>query len=160
MLSDGSERIKFVVTSVPFFPDLKKQNNDKWSGFLSQRDQIIEHIRNNQIKKVVFLSGDVHCSMAAELDISLAEEESHKIYSVISSSFYWPYPHMKRRKFKLSGFVASEDNTNAYKLGEISDVFSGNNFTRIKASQEALNIFVYERKGNLEHQHKFLFENA
>ena len=157
-LRDGSQRVKFVVTSVPFFPDTKKENEDKWSGYKQQRDQIIECIQNNNVQKVVFLSGDVHCSMAAELDISEPNGAPLKIYSIISSSFYWPYPHMKRRKFQLTGSVASLNEDNQYLLGQVSDVFSGDNFTRVKVSQERFIVEVYERKGDLVHSAEFRFE--
>ncbi len=156
-LDDGSGRVKFVATSVPFFPDTKKSNDDKWSGYRRQRDQIISHIREQRINKVVFLSGDVHCSMAAELDISSPGEDTLKIYSIISSAFYWPYPHMKRRQFKLTGSVASLTDDSAYTLGEVSQVYSGDNFSRVLVSNEQIDIKVYERKGELIHTIQYRF---
>ena len=156
-LDDGSGKVKFVVTSVPFFPDIKKANSDKWSGFRRQRDQIISQIHDRQIKKVVFLAGDVHCSMAAELDISLPEEEPLNIYSVISSAFYWPYPHARQRHFNLTGFVASATDDDAYRLGEVSQVYSGDNFSRVIVSNEQIKIEVYERKGDFIHTIEYSF---
>jgi alkaline phosphatase D len=146
-LGNDSGRVKFVVTSVPFFPDQKKANEDKWSGFRRQRDKIISFIRQNRVRKVVFLSGDVHCSMASELDISGTGEDPLFIYSIISSAFYWPYPHEKRRQFRLTGYVASADDEKAYELGQSSDVFSGDNFTRVSVNKDLIGIDVFERKG-------------
>ena len=148
-LADGSSRVKFVVTSVPFFPDTKKANDDKWSGYKKQRDRIISHIRERRIHKVVFLAGDVHCSMAAELDIGSSEGDSLNIYSIISSAFYWPYPHMKQKQFKLTGFVASKKNKKAYSLSKVSQVYSGDNFSRVIVSNQQITVEVYERKGKL-----------
>ncbi|ELS05305.1 phosphodiesterase/alkaline phosphatase D [Xenococcus sp. PCC 7305] len=156
-LDNGSERVKFVVTSVPFFPDIKKTNSDKWSGFKQQRDQIISLIRDRKIPKVVFLGGDVHCSMAAELDISKPGEDSWKIYSIISSAFFWPYSHMKASQFNLTGSVPSLDNENAYSLGKVSQVYSGDNFSRVSVSHEQIAIEVYERKGELMHSIQYQF---
>jgi alkaline phosphatase D len=156
-LDDGSGRVKMVVTSVPFFPDTKKHNDDKWSGYPEQRDQIIEHIKSNNIAKVVFLSGDVHCSMAAELDISDPGASQLKIYSVISSAFYWPYPHMKRRKFQLQGHVASVTDPQAYRLGQVSDVYSSDNFSRVRVNHQDLSVEVFDRKGRPEHAISFEF---
>jgi len=154
-LQNDSGHVKFIVTSVPFFPDIKTDikngKGDKWSAYLKQRDEIIEHIRSHQLKKVVFLSGDVHCSMAAELDIGSANGTPLKIYSIISSAFYWPYPHMKRNQFQLTGFVASSQDQQAYALGKISEIFSGDNFSRIHVSNKEIKIEVYERKGKPEH---------
>ncbi|WP_031434098.1 alkaline phosphatase D family protein [Methylomarinum vadi] len=155
-LGDGSGKAKLIVSAVPFFPDTQKENEDKWGGFRKQRDRIIALIRAKKIKRVVFLSGDVHCSMAAELNIGTADKPL-AIYSVISSSFYWPYPHMKRRHFQLSGHVASADDRNAYQLGKISEVYSGDNFTRVKVTPKTLDIKVYERKGELLQKIRFQF---
>ncbi len=156
-LQDGSGKVKLIASAVPFFPDLKKPIGDKWSGYRRQRDFIIEHIRANRIEKVVFLSGDVHCSMAAELDISSEDQEPLKIYSVISSAFYWPYPHKKRRHFQLTGHVASASNNQAYALGRASEVYSGDNFTRVRVSPEELEVKVYGRKGDFKHQILYQF---
>ncbi|NES82055.1 MAG: alkaline phosphatase family protein, partial [Moorea sp. SIO2B7] len=156
-LDNGSKRVKFVVTTVPFFPDFKKANEDKWSGYKRQRDQIISKIRELCINKVVFLSGDVHCSMAAELDISSPGEEPLKVYSIISSAFYWPYSHTKRKQFKLTGSVASSTDENAYTLGKVSDVYSGDNFSRVNVSNEQITVEVYERKGELMHSIQYRF---
>lgn len=155
-LADGAQRIKFVVTSVPFFPDATQENEDKWGGHKHQRDQIIEHIRDHRVQKVVFLAGDVHCSLAAELDVG-SEAEPLKIYSVISSSFYWPYPHMKRRQFQLSGKLSTNGVGNGYQLGKVSPVYSGDNFSRVRASPTRLKVEVYERKGGLKHSQEFHF---
>ena len=157
-LDNGSGRVKLVVTSVPFFPDFKKLNEDKWSGFKGQRDRIISLIRDRQIKKVVFLSGDVHCSMAAELDISNSGEDSLNIYSIISSAFFWPYPHTKASQFNLAGFVASATDEDAYRLGRVSEVYSGDNFSRVSVSNEQIAVEVYERKGTLKHSIQYGFK--
>ena len=100
-LNDKSGRVKLIVTSVPFFPDLEEENDDKWGGFLSERTDILNFILKNKIRKVVFLSGDVHCSFSAELKCS--RDPAFKVISVISSSFFWPYPHMDDGDFVLKG---------------------------------------------------------
>ncbi len=155
-LGDDSGKVKIIISAVPFFPDTEKENEDKWSGFRHQRDQIIAFIRNRKIKRVVFLSGDVHCSLAAELNIGTADKPL-KIYSVISSAFYWPYPHMKRRHFKLTGHVASAEHENAYLLGKVSEVYSGDNFTRLKITPKTLDVKVFQRKGDLMQKTRFQF---
>lgn len=64
--------IKFVVSPVPLFPDLSEEGRlgaplDKWAAGVWQRHELLEFIRTKEIKKVVFLSGDVHASSIAEL---------------------------------------------------------------------------------------------
>lgn len=156
-LADGSERVKLVASAVPFFPDARRENTDKWSGFLAQRDRVIEQIRQQDLRKVVFLSGDVHCSLAAQLNIADEGESEQYIYSVISSAFFWPYPHMKRQEFQLAGHVASASNERAYPLGVVSDVCSDDNFTRLKVSPLGLDVEVFGRKGEPRHQAIFQF---
>ncbi|MDQ6989927.1 MAG: alkaline phosphatase D family protein [Mariprofundaceae bacterium] len=156
-LQDDSGKAKLVVTSVPFFPDTKKSGCDKWGAFTKQRDIIIQCIQENHIQKVVFLSGDVHCSMAAALDVSLPDEPALHIYSVISSAFYWPYPHMKRSQFNLTGHVASANNPKAYKLGQVSKVCSDDNFSKVHVTNSGISIEVYTRKGDLAHRIHYNF---
>jgi PhoD-like phosphatase len=48
---------KFVVSSVPVFPDDRSEIGDKWAGFPAQRIQLLEEIRRRSVRKVVFLSG-------------------------------------------------------------------------------------------------------
>ena len=61
--------LKFVVSSVPFFPDLKlsgwgtSERNDKWAGFLLQRQKLLDFMRDERVHRAVFLSGDVHVSL-------------------------------------------------------------------------------------------------
>ncbi|MEE8584253.1 MAG: alkaline phosphatase D family protein, partial [Acidobacteriota bacterium] len=82
-LDDGSGRVKFIVSAVPVFPDGKRDSEDKWSGHIKQRTELLEFIRRNAIRRVVFLSGDIHCSMSAELT-SPQGGEGFKVLSVIS----------------------------------------------------------------------------
>ena len=75
-LQDGADRIKFVISSVPFFPDPAPDSDrkDKWSGFTRQRGEILDLIREQSIPRVVFLAGDYHFSIKSEL-ISPGKEE-------------------------------------------------------------------------------------
>lgn len=84
-LKDHPGDLKFVVTSVPFVVELTdkephqwdsgqrvdREANDKWCAprFRSQRDEIIDWIWNEQIERVVFLTGDLHCCYHATMQI-------------------------------------------------------------------------------------------
>ena len=72
------------------------QPQDKWGGYSEQRLRILEFIRNNNIRKVVFLSGDVHVSLAARLQF---RQQNIGVYSIISSGFTWPVPGLQRFNF-------------------------------------------------------------
>ncbi|MDP6830498.1 MAG: alkaline phosphatase D family protein [Alphaproteobacteria bacterium] len=145
LVAEGQEsNYKFVVTSVPFFPDTHAGSEDKWSGFTDQRLEILDHIREKCVSKVVFLSGDVHCSMAGQLKCSA--DPNFLVTSIISSSFFWPYPQGQASGFKLRGRLAKSSDTD-YTLSRFGKVYSEDNFTRLSTGGGELKVATYERKG-------------
>ena len=50
---------KFIVNSVPIV-DRAGGDSDNWNGYAAQRREILNHITNNSLRGVVWLSGDVH----------------------------------------------------------------------------------------------------
>lgn len=98
------ERPKFIVSPTVFVPngietagkadshDRNKEKNDSWPAFPATRRRLLQHIINNKIQNVVFLSGDIHCSNVARITFGgSVEAETLKAYSVVSSAFYWPF---------------------------------------------------------------------
>lgn len=144
-LNDGSGRVKVIVTSVPFFPDLESESEDKWSGFIPERTQVLEHILSQKIPKVVFLSGDVHCSFSTEL--TCPQDPSFKVISIVSSSFFWPYPHMDEGDFSLTGELKT-DSIHTFKVGNTSKVHSTDNFGWLDFTPKGVSVSFYERKGD------------
>lgn len=57
-LSESTAQFKLILTSVPL--DFGTTNNDHWPGFIVERDAILDHITENQIPGVIFLTGDQH----------------------------------------------------------------------------------------------------
>jgi alkaline phosphatase D len=144
-LGDGSGQVKMVVTSVPFFPDLEEESDDKWGGFVTERSEILDYILTNKVRKVVFLSGDVHCSFSAEL--TSPADPAFKVVSVVSSSFFWPYPHMDEGGFVLKGKLTVPKNGNDYRVVSASEVFDTDNFGRLDITPNQIAISFFERKG-------------
>ncbi|MDJ0618812.1 MAG: alkaline phosphatase D family protein [Calothrix sp. MO_192.B10] len=145
-LTNNSNRIKFIASSTPLFPDLKEQDLDKWSGFLHQRTELLDFIFDNQIESVIFLSGDVHCSMSAEIIDD--EQPNFKVISVVSSAFFWPYPHTQTSSFQLDGELKTYS-SHRYRLINAGPVHSIDNFTRVTVDKSALKVEVFSRKGKL-----------
>ncbi|OIP98563.1 MAG: hypothetical protein AUK35_10815 [Zetaproteobacteria bacterium CG2_30_46_52] len=89
--------VKFIVSPLPVFPDtlnppdfvgaIDGDPDDKWGGAVEQRKRILDFIRLSKIKRVVFLSGDVHTSFIAEL--THEQDKDFRIYNVVSSPFNW-----------------------------------------------------------------------
>ena len=138
-LADGSGRVKIIVTSVPLW---ESTGRDTWSGFKEQRDQVLNHIRTQNIQPVLILSGDVHASVSSELH--LAGQSNCKIVSVVSSAFFWPVGHPKQRQFQLSDSL--DTNTN-FQIRNASSVCSTDNFTRLRIDLNQVQVEVFDRKG-------------
>jgi alkaline phosphatase D len=145
-LSSAEDYVKFIVTSVPLFPELLNDSEDKWGAFTEQRRQIIDHIQNNQISKVVFVSGDVHCSFVSKL--TLETDPDFVIHSIISSSFFWPYPHMAAYEFSFEAKLAGIPHGD-YVSHLLSGVYSDDNFARLESRLDGVDVRFYERKGGL-----------
>ena len=155
-LTDGSGRIKFMLSSVPVFPESKASNDDKWGGFPTQRSELLDLIREEKIPRVVFLSGDVHSTFSCEL-VSRPKTPNFKIISLTSSPYFWPYPHNPRRAFKLTGTISSTISGIEYDVVNAGKVYATDNFSRVTADPNGVKMEVYGRKGNLlgTHTHTF-----
>jgi alkaline phosphatase D len=143
-LSTSTARWKFVGTSVPMFPDHRKESTDKWSGFREQRREILDYILDKQIRDVVFLSGDVHCSFWAEL--SHPQHPDFLVRQVVSSAFFWPFPAESRDHFQASGAL---DGEGPYVVASAPKYRSEDNFTRMSISAQGLDVEIFDRKGKL-----------
>jgi alkaline phosphatase D len=143
--------VKLIVTSVPFY---ESESNDKWHGFIEQRDKILETIRNSNVKRVVFVSGDVHASMASEL--INANSPKFKVISVVSSPFFWPYPHPNRRSFKRKDAIKTGTGEK-YEVQAGSKVYATDTFVRMEIDLKGVDVGFYGRKGRLLEQTSFSF---
>lgn len=153
-LSDGSGKVKIVVTSVPFFPDAANdEEKDKWSGFPDQRKELLTLIEEKSINKVIFLSGDIHASMSSEL----ISQNGVKVISIISSAFFWPYPHPSAKKYKLRGSIDGGA-AGEFTLHNVSKMISDDNFSRLNITPDRVTVDVYSRKGKLitSNEHQFI----
>jgi alkaline phosphatase D len=155
-LKNDTKKVKFLVSAVPIFPDNKKwEIKDKWSGFIKQRDELINFIFENQIRKVVFLSGDVHASLAAEL-VS-PRFPTTKIISIISSPFYSVLPRPTSNYFHTEGKLETQSK-NEYKIQNASEIYSKDNFTRVETDGKMLRIEVYSKEGKKVREKEYFLE--
>ncbi len=70
-LSTSHARFKVILNSVPItdFYDMMYELNasDRWQGFPSQRDEILNHIEDEALTGVVWLSGDFHMGAVSHI---------------------------------------------------------------------------------------------
>ncbi len=85
-LSQHREQPQFVVTSVPFLAH-QKSGDDKWTGpsFLSQRDELLDYIAEENIPGVVFLTGDVHNAYQVHTRLTNSRGEELMVHELSSS---------------------------------------------------------------------------
>lgn len=80
------DRPKFVITSSPFVVE-KIKASEKWCGpeFYLQRHRIIEFLALHDLRNVVFLSGDIHASCHAEMEIENAQGNFFTLHELCAS---------------------------------------------------------------------------
>jgi alkaline phosphatase D len=140
--------LKFVVSSVPLFPDVKLaglaavEREDKWAGFLLQRQHLLDFIRDNGVRRVVFLSGDIHASLWSELRST--SRPDFRLYSVISSAFAAPAFVPPEFMYEQAGVL---DGQSDYAITRHGGYVQLSNFTRLTWKEPVLRVEVFERKG-------------
>ena len=126
---------KFIVSSVIFAPIsislLEGKKCDNWNGYKT-RDDVLKFIADNDIQKLVFLSGDVHHSLAVTMNLTCGNKEI-KFYQIVSSPLFWPFPF-------------ANDSLNMY-VENSNDVIKVRKFLFFK-KKERLNINIRDSLNN------------
>ncbi|RYZ08511.1 MAG: hypothetical protein EOO24_10405, partial [Comamonadaceae bacterium] len=113
LLAEPAHLPKFVVCPSPILPlepfadpgrSAERLRSDGWSGYPASLWCLLDFICDNDVQRVVFLSGDVHCSLATKL---VLRGGHNAIYSVVSSGLFapWPFANGKADDFVLEGDV-------------------------------------------------------
>lgn len=147
-LVTSSARVKLVVSSVMFYPDLKNDGGDAWKSFPAQRDRLLETIRSNKINNVIFIAGDVHGSMTSQLTHS--EDPDFRVHTIVSSPLCNSklIPYAKADSFILDQPLACLDGS-SYNQKLTSTVISQDNFARITIDTEHISVDYYDKNGTL-----------
>ncbi len=144
-MTKKSNKVKFVGTSVPFFPDKKNKalDGDKWSAFPQQRQEILEHIRKNKVQPIIFLTGDIHAAGWATVGCSTAPKL--KIHHLISSPFYFPTAPGSRGRFENHTEI-EKVGKNSYKV-ESGEFFTNkDNYSTVDVTGKGLTFRCFGRK--------------
>jgi len=80
---------------------------DAWDGFPDSLHALFHFISENEIRNVVFLSGDYHSSLFCEISTQIPGRQRVKSFSIVSSGLYSPYPfantHAEDLQFSFRG---------------------------------------------------------
>lgn len=144
----STARVKFVVTSVLFYPDRKIDTGDAWQAFGAQRLRVLETIREHAIANVIFLSGDVHGSLTSRLTHS--DDPDFVVHTVISSPFCNSnlLPYASAASFVLNRPLARTAKGD-YQYELTSNVIGQDNFARLYVAPQSLHVTFHDRDGNL-----------
>lgn len=145
-LINSPARVKFVVTSVMFYPDRKQPDGDAWQAFPEQRLRILETLRTRRIKNVVFVSGDVHGSLTARLTHS--EDPDFEVHTVVSSPLCNSklLPYAKASTFMLDQPLVRTA-TGDYRHELTSTVVSEDNFAHVVVEADQILVNYHDRNG-------------
>jgi alkaline phosphatase D len=147
-LINSPARVKFVVTSVMFYPDLKNLGDDAWKAFPEQRLRLLETIRTHRIRNVVFVSGDVHGSLTSRLTHS--EDPDFEVHTVVSSPLCNSklLPYARESTFILDQPLARTA-AGDYRHALTSKVVSQDNFAHLVVEAEQIRVNYHDREVGL-----------
>ena len=157
-ISNGHDRIKFIVSPVPMLPDSRNSifarvfdthPEERWEGYPSQRGEILSAIHHEQVsgtnKNFVILSGDVHCSSLYQLRHQ--DDPAFNLYQVTSSAFNWTvFPGLNDINFARKKPLKGNPDYVPKRLG--GRVLNQHNFCRIHVS-DTLHVTFYDNRGKL-----------
>ena len=146
-LVNSSAKVKFIVSSVMFMPD-QQRDTDGWKAFTAQRNRILETIRSNVIKNVVFVSGDIHGSLCCQLTHDKSPD--FVVHSVVSSPLcntrLLPYANV--RDLVVNAPLTSVG-TGTYSLQLGSRVVSEDNFACLTITGQQIKVDFHNNKGRI-----------
>jgi len=145
-LVNSPARVKFVVTSVMFYPDRKSQGDDAWKAFPEQRLRLLETIRTHRLKNVIFVSGDVHGSLTSRLTHS--EDPDFEVHTIVSSPLCNSklLPYAKASTFILDQPLARTA-AGDYQHELTGNVISEDNFAHLVVDAEKIHVNYHDRDG-------------
>lgn len=148
-------QVKFVVSSLPLFPDVnmfRGRSNpkpEKWGSARSQRRDMLRFIEENRDKcrRVVFLSGDVHVSFVSKAIFcdDDGNEKDFWVNQIVSSAFHWTLIGMQPGWFSDDRYLAVPDEaTDKIKIAPIPKIHRRDGFGEVEADLETVVFKVFK----------------
>ncbi|WP_149762947.1 alpha/beta fold hydrolase [Neomesorhizobium albiziae] len=100
MLAQPADRPKFVLTPSLLLPRRlcsvedpgRALHSDVWEGYPRSMHRLLKFISDERISNLVFLSGDEHLGMTAEITLTSPQGDTVTVHSVHSAALYSPFP--------------------------------------------------------------------
>jgi choline dehydrogenase-like flavoprotein/pimeloyl-ACP methyl ester carboxylesterase len=101
-----AEIVKFIVSPSPILPPERhnpaapeeRLRADNWAGYPTSAFQLLDFIRERNIRRVVILAGDAHLSSVSTFTF---EDEDNQVTSIVSSGLYTPWPFANQAPSEL-----------------------------------------------------------
>lgn len=152
-LIQHKSELKFVVCAVPFVAEVTV-SDDKWSGrpFRKQREHIMNFLLNEKIDNLIFLSGDMHHSYYAKLEIRQRNGGSKVLVHELMSS---PINNRVRRDFSSQYDNGKSHQSEDYDLDYITEIHeqdiyaSHSNVTLVRVNDTEVRYEIYRTRDGL-----------
>lgn len=170
-------QLKFIVSpAIPFprshpltlnpsTPEVLR--SDRWDGYPASHEALVSYLFDNEIRNVVFLSGDEHLSMVSEVTIKQSGSQTAgdskstdalRLLSIHSSGLYAPFPFANSREedFELNETYEIERNGSNFHVNVETKpewIYPGDGFAivHVRKASEAWEIEVeFSRAGEGE----------
>lgn len=147
-LTRSTAKVKFIVSSVLVFPDLRRNGDDGWKAYASQRLRILDTIRTRTIRNVLFVSGDIHGSLTCRLNHS--QDPDCVIHSIVSSPLCNSalLPYASAENLSLDVPLAACD-SGTYWPTLTSRVIGEDNFACLTVEAQHLHVAFRNRDGHV-----------
>lgn len=156
-----ADAVKLVCCGSLVFPDHVSDplGDDSWSGGASQRDDLLSFIRGKKIARVVFVSGDVHCSFVAALYDKNSDVSLPLCWQIAASPFH-ALPlvgHTKAKQFNATVRGSHEHKRTPLfgcdfaRVEWLDDVVSVDNCAMLTCTSRGIDVeFVLRKEGDEE----------
>ena len=159
----GNRKPRFIVSASMLLPrrlhsvgTYSAIHSDAWDGYPRTMHQLLEHIAFNDVKNLIFLSGDEHVSNVTTIDLSTSiinseinsainnvtttstapvKTTSTRIYSIHSSGLYSPYPFANSNPDDFVNKETFNIGTNSLQCQVSSTFYPGDGFALISTYQ-------------------------
>ena len=149
---DHKDEVKFIVSAVPFITIKETDYSEYWSSeaFIEQKEELLRFVKANNLKKIVFLTGQGNAALHSTLTVDTPQGEAIVLHELMSGPLaQYEVGISNYDDFIWQQQVKSMDLSYQYQL------VSGNgqadpNVMNIQFNEDELHYTVYSTRYDLE----------